>query len=419
MVRYRWKILTVISLSKHQIDAVEKLRSGSILYGGVGSGKSRAALTYYFSKECAGMMTEAGIRTCQITGDSIFDYTIKPLSYPKDLYIITTARKRDTLEWEQECLPFLIRTIVVDSWNNIAKYKGVKDAFFIFDEQRVIGSGLWVKSFLRIAANNNWILLTATPGDSWMDYVPVFIANGFCRNRTEFIRNHVVYDSFSRYPKIERYIGLPTLTKQRDQILVKMPFQKHTVPHHEIRIAEFDRDIYNTVMTRRWNPYEEQPIENISELCYIARKVVNSDRSRLDIIDWLYTWGHPKLIIFYNFDYELEMLLEEGKALGAPTAQWNGHKHEPIPDTNSWLYLVQYFAGAEAWNCVETNAIIFYSQSYSYKTMVQAAGRIDRLNTPFKDLYYYYIRSQSTIDQAIAKALRNKQTFNEKDFVNF
>lgn len=404
-----------INLYEHQKDAIEKLQSGSILYGGVGSGKSRTALAYYFIKECEG----------KIKINDIGEFST--MKKPKDLYIITTARKRDSLEWEQECCPFLLSTnreisvcgvgLVIDSWNNINKYKDIKHAFFIFDEQRVVGSGSWVKSFLKICQRNKWILLSATPGDTWMDYVPVFIANGFYKNRTEFIHRHVVYNNFSKYPKIDHYVEVSKLIRLRDQIIVNMRFKRNTIAHDKTIITQFDKEQFNRVMSKRWNIYEDKPIKDVSELCYLMRKVVNTDKSRLDVIKEL-SQKHPRLIIFYNFDYELKLLIELGKELNISTTQWNGHKHEEIPNIESWLYLVQYFAGAEAWNCIETNTIIFYSQSYSYKTTVQAAGRIDRMNTSFTDLYYYYLRSNSTIDLAIQKALKNKQTFNEHRFLN-
>lgn len=404
-----------IELYEHQKDAIEKLKNGSILQGGVGSGKSRTGLAFYFIKECGGKI--------KINGQGGYS----PMRKPIDLYIITTARKRDELEWEKECLPFLLIPdkkdqersvkVTIDSWNNIMKYKDMKDAFFIFDEQRVPGSGTWVKSFLKITQYNRWILLTATPGDNWMDYIPVFIANGFYKNRTEFIRRHVVYNNFTKFPKVDHYVEVARLVRLRDEITVKMNFKKPTISHDKVIITEFNRELFDTVMIKRWHVYEERPIKDVGELCYVMRKVVNSDKSRLEAIRGLVD-KHPRLIIFYNFNYELDMLLNFGKEINITTTQWNGHKHEKIPDTDSWLYLVQYAAGAEAWNCIETNAIIFYSQNYSYKTMIQAAGRIDRMNTPFKDLYYYYLRSMSTIDLAIQKALRNKQNFNENRFLN-
>lgn len=404
-----------IELYEHQKDAIEKLRSGSILCGGVGSGKSRTALGYYFIKECCGKIKINGVGG------------YSPMKRPKDLYIITTARKRDKLEWEEECIPFLLSTnkeasvggvgVFVDSWNNIQKYQDVRDAFFIFDEQKVVGSGAWVKAFDKIAKKNNWILLSATPGDTWMDYIPVFVANGFYKNRTEFIRRHVVYSRFTKWPKVEKYLEVARLIRLRDQVIVKMHYQKPTTAHDKTIITEFDREKFDTLMIMRWNIYEDRPVKDIAELCLLMRRLVNSDPSRLQVIVDLFT-THQKLIIFYNFDYELELLLDLGNRLAIPTTQWNGHKHEEIPKADSWLYLVQYFAGAEAWNCIETNALVFYSQSYSYKTMVQAAGRIDRLNTPFKDLYYYYLRSNSPIDLAINKSLRNKQNFNENKFLD-
>lgn len=403
-----------ISLYSYQREAIDRLRSGSILVGGVGSGKSRTALAYYYQVECGGILKTENAK----------DFL--SMKTPKDLYIITTARKRDTLEWEKECVPFLLSThdknvgdvkVTIDSWNNIGKYSQNKQAFFIFDEQRLVGNGAWVKSFLKITKLNSWILLSATPGDTWTDYIPVFLANGWYKNRTEFIRRHVIYSNFTKFPKIERYVEIQRLVKLRDAIIVQMHYQKATTSHDQEIFVIFDKELFNLAMIDRWNPYEQKPIKDISELCYILRKIVNSDPSRLDAIQNLLQ-HHQRLIVFYNFNYELDCLLELGKTLNIKTAQWNGHKHELVPDTTSWLYLVQYAAGAEGWNCVQTDALAFFSQNYSYKATIQAAGRIDRLNTPFTDLYYYHLISHSTIDKAIKNSLINKKRFNERSFYN-
>jgi hypothetical protein len=349
------------------------------------------------------------------------------MKQPKDLYIITTAKKRDSLEWERECAPFILSTdpkisisgvkVTVDSWNNISKYQRVvKDAFFIFDEQRLVGSGAWVKSFLKIIRQNNWILLSATPGDTWSDYIPVFVANGFYKNRTEFLRRHAVYNRFTKYPKVERYTEEGHLSRLRDQITVTMNYHRQTITNDEIINVPFDKVLYDKVMVKRWNIFENRPVKAIGELCYLLRKVVNGDRSRIDTVKKIIK-KDPKVIIFYNFDYELEMLRKVGPSLNIPYAEWNGHSHQEIPKGKTWIYLVQYSAGAEGWNCIETDTIIFFSQNYSYKIMVQSAGRIDRLNSPFSKLNYYHIRSNSTIDLAIAKALKKKKDLNIRSFV--
>lgn len=404
----------MLTLYDYQLEAIQKMHNGCILCGGVGSGKSRTSLAYYFIQN----------------GGSIDPY--KPMTYkpkPKDLYIITTARKRDTLEWEGELAPFLLSTdpkhnktygnkIIVDSWNNITKYVDVKDAFFIFDEQRVVGSGVWVKSFLKITKSNEWILLSATPGDQWSDYIPVFIANGFYKNKTEFIQEHIIYSRFSNYPKIDRYVGLKRLERLRDRILVDMDFDRQTVSHHEDIFTEYNRLIYKETVKNRWDPFKQEPIQQAAGLCYVLRRIVNEDPARqvalLEIFE-----KHPKMIVFYNFDYELDILKGLGYGKDVEIAEWNGHKHQPVPDTKTWVYLVQYTAGAEGWNCVATDTIVFFSQNYSYKVMEQASGRIDRLNTPYTDLYYYHLKSRSSIDLAISRALREKKKFNERKFTKW
>ena len=399
-----------IELRDYQLDAISKMRNGCILCGGVGSGKSRTALAYYFVEN----------------GGEINPEKYIPMKNPKDLYIITTARKRDTLEWEGEFGIFLLSTddelnlydnkVVVDSWNNIKKYTDVTNAFFIFDEQRVVGSGAWVKAFLKICKSNQWILLSATPGDTWSDYIPVFVANGFYKNRSEFIREHVVYSRFAKYPKIDRYLNTGRLIRLRSRILVNMDFKRETIPHHEDVYCDYDIMLYKDVGKNRWNPYTDKPIKNASELCYTWRKIVNSDESRqvalLEIFE-----KHPKIIVFYNFDYERDILLSLYYGDDVEVAEWSGHAHNPLPEGDRWIYIVQYTAGCEGWNCIATDTIVFYSQNYSYKTLEQARGRIDRLNTPFINLYYYHLKSRSSIDLAISRALKNKKNFNEMKFV--
>ena len=406
-----------MELYDYQLDAIKRMKNGCILCGGVGSGKSRTAIAYYFFQEGGSI------------GDPDGDEPYSPMDDPpKDLYIITTARKRDTLEWEGELSPFLLSTdktvnlytnqVLVDSWNNIGKYKDVADAFFIFDEQRVIGSGAWVKSFLKIAKHNSWILLSATPGDTWQDYIPVFLANGFYKNRSEFIRQHIVYSNFCKFPKVDRYVETGRLVRLRNNILVTMDFERPTVAHHEDVYVSYSIDEYRDIGRNRWDPYKNEPIQNAAELCYVWRKMVNTDVSRQVALLKLFE-DHPKMIVFYNFDYELDILKELGYGENVEIAEWNGHKHQPLPEGNTWVYLVQYTAGCEGWNCIKTDTIVFYSQNYSYKVMVQAAGRIDRLNTPFRDLYYYHLKTRSGIDLAITKALREKRNFHEVSFVKW
>lgn len=400
-----------LNLRNYQLDAIENLENGKILCGGVGSGKSRTSIGYYYKEQ---------------DGDLYSEEYVPMNDPPQDLYIITTARKRDTKEWEGELTPFLLSTnpeinlyenkVVVDSWNNIAKYKEVKNAFFIFDEQRVVGSGAWVKAFLKIAKANNWILLSATPGDTWMDYVPVFIANGFFKNKTDFTSNHVIYSRVvTNFPKIDGYYNTGRLIRLRNKILVDMDFKRKTIAKHEDVFVDYDILTYKAAGRDRWDPYKNEPILNAGGLCYVWRKIVNSDISRQTALMELFE-KHPKMIIFYNFDYELDILKNLFEETPVDVAEWNGHKHQEIPDSDSWVYLVQYNAGAEGWNCIKTDTIVFFSENYSYKVMQQAAGRIDRLNTPFTELYYYHLKSKSGIDLAIARALKEKKKFNKTKF---
>lgn len=400
-------------LYPYQLDAVDKLKSGNILCGGVGSGKSRASLFWYFKEN----------------GGWIDKNRYIPMKHIKDLYIITTAKKRDSFEWIKELECFQLtpdednRTewgnkIIVDSWNNIMKYKEIKNAYFILDEQRLVGSGAWVKTFLKIANNNKWILLTATPGDSYLDYLPVFLANGFFRTKTEFNKAHVIYSRYTKYPKIERFIDTTYLDKLRNYITVYMEYT-HCVNYNNIDIyCEYNLKDYKDAIRNRWDKFKDEPITQASALCYVLRRIVNEDQSRqsklLELLEDI-----PRAIIFYSFDYERDILLNLAYQEGTKVAEWSGHRHEVIPESERWVYICQYTSACEGWECITTNTVIFYSQSYSYKVMTQAAGRVDRLNTPYKDLYYYHFKSRAGIDVAISKALKNKKKFNERKFTNW
>lgn len=406
----RISIDKMVNLRDYQLEAVSKMKKGCILNGGTGSGKSITSIYYYF-----------------ISNGGSFDGGFHKMKNPKDLYIITTAMKRDKGEWEGELGPFLLSTnpkynkngckVVVDSWNNIKKYEDVNNAWFIFDEDKVTGYGAWAKAFLKIARSNFWYILSATPGDNWTDYMTVFIANGFYKNKKQFEDEHVKFSYYAGYPKVDRYYNVGRLLRLRNSILIDMDFERETVQNHIDVHVDFDKPTYNLMVKDRWNIFKDKPFDTASELCDALRKLVNSDESRQAAVLEIFE-KRPKVIIFYNFDYELEILKSIYYGDGVEVAEWNGHQHQPIPTGDRWVYLVQYTAGCEGWNCVTTNTIIFFSQNYSYKVMQQSAGRTDRMNTKFHDLYYYHLKSKSNIDLAISKALREKKKFNEAKYAS-
>lgn len=399
-------------LDGEQLRAAEELLPGQILVGGVGSGKSRVALSAYI-RLCGGEHEVFG-------STRVF----RPMTDPRDLYIITTARKRDLREWEEEGVPFLLgeegffkTRLVVDSWNNIGKYTSVKDAFFIFDEQRLVGSGAWVQAFYKIAAQNRWVLLSATPGDTWHDYIPVFVAHGFYANKTDFERQHVVYKRFSKYPQVDRYLGVGRLNRHRDSLLVRMDTERETVRLRQEVTCGYDRDLYRTLQKTRRDPETGVPYRNASALCQALRRASIASEGRSRALRELLE-RHSKLVVFYNYNYELEMIRAVAQEAGIPLREWNGGTHEAVfgAETPRWLYAVQYTAGAEGWNCTETDTMVFHSRNYSYKIMEQAEGRIDRRNTPFKELHYYYLSSTSPIERGVAAAVQAKRLFQEAGF---
>lgn len=406
----------MLRLKPGQLDAVKELRTGKILCGSTGSGKSITALAYYYICNGGSWSFLKGGEYVPMDDVGI-----------KDLYIITTAQKRDKAEWSMEMARFLLspheetnlytNKVVVDSWNNIDKYKNVKNAFFIFDEQRVVGYGKWSKTFcFHIAKNNDWILLSATPGDTYGDYVSIFIANGYFKNKTEFNNMHVVFNPHSKFPQVLRYIYTDELDAYINDLLINMVVERRTHRNHLYITTNYDKELVNRVSKELINPDIDEPFKSASEYCYWVRKQLNSHPSRIEAVrKLLLDRDIDRAIIFYNFDYELEAL----RTLASDNyilTEWNGHKHMPISKEKRWLHLVQYNAGAEGWNCIETDTLIFYSENYSYKMMEQAAGRIDRLNTRYTELWYYHFRTSALLDNKIRQAIRMKKKFNEQYF---
>lgn len=394
-----------IQLTDYQIDAVEKMHNGCILRGGTGSGKTLTSLVHVFEKILGG--------SSPLYPNHI--YRRPTVDVP--IYVITTPKKRDSCDWTKESAMVPLILTAVDSWNNIKNYENIKNSIFIFDESKVIGYGSWTQSFLKIAKNNAWVLLSATPADTWLEYMPVFIANGFYKNKTEFELEHVIWSRFTKYPKVERYFNVSRLIRHRDSILVDMPDNRATTQHHKDIVCEFNQLDYDTLSKERWNIFEDKPVRDASQLCYLLRKLVNSDKSRLTALSALYA-RHKKVIVFYNFDYELNIIREWCLANDIVYSEWNGHNHDDIPTTKFWVYLCQYTAAKEAWNCIVTDCIVFYSQTYSYKALIQSAGRIDRMNTTFMHLYYYHLMALAPIELGIQKALDQKENFNEGRWVS-
>lgn len=378
----------VFELLSHQEEVLPKLSSGKVLVGGTGSGKSITALAYF-----TGLSTETPI------------------------YVITTAKKRDGGEWWDDAMKMSLRNpMYVDSWNNIGKYTDINNAFFIFDEQRIVGKGAWVNHFFTIARQqNHWLLLSATPADTWVDLAPLFIANGFYANRTQFDREHVRYVRFAKFPKIDGYLDTPLLEYYRDKLYVEMPFQRSTTRVEHFHSVDFNVEEQRKLFTDRWNFHENKPLKDAGEMMRLLRRSTNSDPSRYEKVKEIMR-ENPRVIIFYNHNYELEILRCLMTDMDIPLAEWNGHVHQDIPQGPRWVYIVQYQAGAESWNCITTDTIIFYSLPYSYRNLKQAMGRIDRLNTTYVVLHYHILKSKSIIDRAIWRALNVKKNFQASAF---
>ena len=192
--------------------------------------------------------------------------------------------------------------------------------------------------------------------------------------------------------------------------------ERHTTRVRKTIYCDYDHDLYKWVVKNRMDPWTNEPLRDAGGVCRILRKVVSDNDWRSDETLRLLA-SHERVIVFYNYDYELERILAVADRDGRPSAQWNGHRHDPVPRGERWIYICQYTSAAEGWNCTDTDTVLFWSLNYSWRVMEQCEGRIDRLNTPYSRLRYYFLESKSSIDEAIRRSLSLKKVFNERAFV--
>lgn len=393
-----------------QLDAVSELLEGRhFIVAGCGAGKTAMALVW---------------------ANSVSHQTGK-----NNVVIVTTASKSKTGDFEQEAdvwCPSLLNSLSsfsVLSWHKLRAWveahagMDLSSYIFIFDEvQRAkagVSSGMG-RAFLKITkATDTWAAFTGTPGDTWLSFYPYFQACNLVKNKTSFLNHYANIQTYKGYPEITGWINEDRLkdmwaaisfAPDTEKVMSELPEQTH-------RVFTFKKPTsYNKIFKTRMNE-EGEFLDTAGALCAeLRRQCFTKDKQEWikDFVEGL----ESGCVFFYNFIKTGDMLEEIiGKALPKGARVWRiDGKHHDIPTADTIgehdMVLCQWQSGSEALNLQFLHYWCSVEACYSYSTSIQARGRIRRLGQKMPQ-FYYYLKTEYTIEDAVYEALKTKSDFAE------
>lgn len=308
-----------------------------------------------------------------------------------------------------------------------------KDTYIIVDESHKIKSvksniGKFMQK-LKIKTKYKCILTGTPQSRGYIDYF----------NQLSFIDMITVpfktfNDTFCVY-EIEQYNGFPFKkligyknTKELDKIInencvfFKRDIKNKQIPK-EIDI-KFDKP-KKYAFFKRVRIYEDFVADNASKLFVNLRKMCSGNIDKYEVdkqkIQWLEDFCENlnfRLVIFYNFNFEKDKIIELMKKLKIPYSQFNGAVKD-LSNFNKYengVVLCQYQSASLGLNdLVKSNVCILYSPSLNYTDYTQSKKRIDRIGQTKKPLFYN-LYCKDTIEEKILETIKKGQDFDNKMF---
>lgn len=351
------------------------------------------------------------------------------------LLIVTTASKSRTGDFESEAdvwspsLKKSLSSLSVLSWHKLrawvdTNFRELSEYVYIFDEAQRgsagVSSGMG-RAFLKIAkATTDWAAFTGTPGDTWLKFYPYFQACGLVRNKTMFLNTYANIQTYKGYPEIVAWRNEDELRRMWEEIsyapdtarvMTELPAQTHKVVKFKAPPK------YRKVLKTRLND-EGEFLDTAGALCAELRRLCfTKDKQEWvkDFVDSL----ESGCVFFYNFiktGDELEKIIQKALPKGAKVWRIDGRHHDiPTADTigERDMVLCQWQSGSEALNLQFLHYWCSVEACYSYSTSIQARGRIRRIGQQMPQ-FYYYLKTEGTIEDAIYETLKNKGDFASK-----
>lgn len=373
------------------------------------------------------------IAGCGAGKGSIALHWLKTTNKKKWLFI-TTASKRDSKDVENEMVMWFGKeslssySLEVISWAALAKWtitnwNSLEDYAFVFDEVACAKAGVSSnrgRAFIQIAKQTDcWTGYTATPGDRWEDFQAYFVAAGYVKNKTAFMREFCQVQTFKGYPEIvgyydehilKAYWKRLTVCPDTQAMLDELPAEQHKTYHFK------PSPTYKRFLKERLDE-DGNFIDTVMGYCHYCRRLCLTAEKLQWVSDYLSGLG-TNAVFFYNYiaeGEELEKVAKKALPKGAKVWRIDG-KHHDIPTADTIgkydIVLAQYASGSESLNLQFMNHMVFVSPNYSYTTSIQARGRIKRIGQK-QNMFFWYLVCDGTIETDVYACLRGKSDFAE------
>lgn len=296
------------------------------------------------------------------------------------------------------------------------KYTEYKNYFVIFDECHRLknSTGVWGKAGYNLTKiASGFILLSATCiPNGWEDSINYFKMFGLTKNKSQFIKNNAITSIAMGYMEILGWRNEPKLKNMWKTISRRLSKDEATdLPPLVFENIYFKpSNIYKAI--KRDRIYDGIMYDNQMKLRHGLRLNTNL-KNKIEYIKEFVDNTNDNIIIFYNYDEELKLLLEN---IDKKIYLCNGTTKD-YPKKSEWdsikntVTLANYKSGSEAVEFTYANIMIYFSPTESYTEYYQSYGRCYR-NGQTKKVTCYKFITNDTIEADIYRALDNKQDFN-------
>lgn len=163
--------------------------------------------------------------------------------------------------------------------------------------------------------------------------------------------------------------------------------------------------------------------DNIMALRQGMRRLSSSyNDEKIEAVEDLLNSTDDRVVVFYQFKNDFEVLNALCRKLGKPVVAVNGDRNDIRKAGNAYetkensVCLIQWQSGGYGLNLQKAHVGVFFSLTESYELYEQARGRIHRKGQE-NPVIYYNICAKGTIDEKIARALAAREDYDDKKFV--
>lgn len=417
-----------ITLFDYQKEAIENYKEKSFNLSDTGVGKTVMALGSFIESKCKKLLVIClAPKVVDFAEDGVLmNVDITPLN--------RGSKKNKELLAESDKVAISFESV----WRIPEFLKWVdEDTFIIIDESHKVAntSSKVTKYVMKLSKKAKYTYLcTATPisNGKYEQYYPQLKMLGVYNGTKKEYYNMFVDERMTRmggsqFMQITGYRNIDLLENMVNQCSVNYKRDKPYLPEDYVYKTKKPAMFNKLKKNRMYKTDNGEVIEldNSSKLfnalrCVshgfllgINKQVSKEPFERLQAI--LETHNNERVVIFYNYNIELEMLKQLLSKLKRPTSEYNGARKDlkEFKGKYNGVVLAHYKSASTGINdFVISNVMVFNSLPLSSIELTQSKGRIDRQGQGKKPMYYFIIP-----DTPVEKKIFEQIT-NGKDFTN-